>query len=203
MTDPGKTPAYQQDILQNLTGVYLWLFFGYLSMYLNCDLQRMMCDNPLVVHMFGFVTVFLLFTTQTQSKTRNHPAMLFLHTLTVYLIWILASKTKWYIIMTVLCMLLAHQFALVVLDYIYHPTVSTPDETRKKEGIKDKIALGVLIALAVTIVIGVIDYMRLQKIEYHESFSLWKFFVDRGMCKDRALDYDALKDMRSVKRASR
>lgn len=205
MTETEKShdaPIFQIHILQNLTGVYLWLLFGYMSLYLNCDLQRMLRDNPPILHMFGFVTVFILFTNQAQEKTRLHPAMLFLRALTVYVVWILASKTKWYIIFTVLCILILYQMALLILDYIYHPSVSTPDDTSKKEGIKRKLALGVLITISGTIVIGVIDYMRLQRIEYREEFSLWKFFIERGICKDQALDYNALNAMNNKRVAS-
>jgi len=185
---PSDAPVYQTHILQILTGVYLWLLFGYMSLYLNCDLQRIFHENALMLHVFGFVTVFLLFTNQAPKNVRIHPGQLFLRTLTVYMLWILASKTKWYVILSVLFILFMYEMAVLILDYIYHPSVSTVDETRKKKYIKAKFATGVLITISVVVVFGVLDYMRVQLIEHRSHFSLWDFFVKRGLCKAKSME---------------
>jgi len=178
-----EEPIYQRHVLEILTGVYLWLLFGYMSLYLNCDLQRILNNNSGMLHLFGFVTVFLLFTNQAPKDVRIHPGKLFLRTLSVYVLWILASKTKWYVILSVLFILFAYQMAILIIDYIYHPSVSTTEETRKKQNIKDKLALGVLVTLSTVVVFGVFDYMGHQMAERRDQFSFWDFFIKRGLCK--------------------
>jgi len=188
--------------MQSLGGVYLWLFFGYLSIYINCDLQRTLRDNPYVLHVFGFFTFFFLFTSQTdqtdterkQGTKGRHPAMIFAQTAVVYTMWVLASKMKWYFIFTVLGILLAYQIVMLFLNY-YWPTESDENDKNhrdKRNAIKNIISLSCVCSIGGIIVFGVLDYLRLQKLEYKDKFSFWKFFVERGKCKFRSPDYSRM-----------
>jgi len=202
-----STQRFDEVVMQSLGGVYLWLFFGYLSIYINCDLQRILRDNPYVLHVFGFFTFFFLFTSQTgktepteeeeEEERKNvrkgrHPAMIFAQTAVVYTMWVLASKMKWYFIFTVLGIVLSYQIVVLFLDYYLPAESDDENEPPNRRVIKDAIALACVCSIGCVIVFGVLDYLRLQKIEYKENFSYWKFFVERGKCKYRFPDYSRM-----------
>lgn len=175
-------------IMNSLVGVYLWLFFGYLSMYINCDLQRILRDNVYVLHLFGFFTFFFLFT-KYHGAADQHPGLLFAQTAVVYVMWVLASKMKWYFIFVVLALLLLHQIVLLFVDHY----MAGEERHAEKEELRRGLTTGLYYAIVGTIVLGVVDYMRLQRIEYRGEFSFWKFFVARGRCKHRFPDYAAMR----------
>lgn len=195
-TQKGNFPM---AVVDSLSGVYLWLFFGYLSMYINCDLQRLLRDNPYLLHVFGFFTFFFLFTIQFDAQSqgsgeekevkqgRRSPWIVIARTVVVYSLWVLAGKMKAAFIFVVLGLILCHQVAQVFMDY-YLPLSPTYDGV-----VRYYFTTSVLVAICLTLVVGVSHYMRLQRIEYGRGFSLKKFFVDRGNCKHRFPDYDSMK----------
>lgn len=182
---------FQDIVVGSLSGVYLWLFFGYLSAYINCDLQRILRANPYVLHAFGFFTFFFLFTT-TSSDAPRSPWVMLGQTCVVYLMWVLASKTKAPFVFTVLGLLLAQQVAFLFLDYYLPRRKTSEKRDMLARDVRRYTNMAVLIAIVLVVVAGVGHYMYLQKLEYKDDFSLLKFFVDRGGCKVRAPDYDQL-----------
>ena len=50
------------DTNDALTGLYLWLLFGFLSTMINCDMQIFMMENQIFRHLCGILAFFLLFT---------------------------------------------------------------------------------------------------------------------------------------------
>jgi len=196
--DDDERPEFQDIVVNSLSGVYLWLFFGYLSAYINCDLQRILRSNPYVLHAFGFFTFFFLFTSNSASGSRS-PWVMFGQTIVVYLLWVLASKTKAPFVFTVLGLLLCHQVAFVFLDYYLPPPPHGGQEQGDEEkkdvvtrNVRRYLNLAVLVCIVAVVIAGVGHYMYLQMIEYKGDFSFLKFFVDRGGCKARAPDYDLM-----------
>lgn len=192
-----RPSEFQKVTVNSLSAIYLWLFFGYLSTYINCDLQRILRDNPYVLHAFGFFTFFFLFTKTAASASGppRNPGVLFGQTLIVYLLWLLASKTKSYFVFTVLGLLLIHQVTFVFLDYFLPlPGNAEEDADDAKDAaprtVRTYMDTGVLVLIVATVVAGVAHYMHLQMLEYKDDFSFFKFFVERSQCKKTAPNYD-------------
>ena len=93
--------------------------------------------------------------------------MLIGQTLTVYLLWLLAGKTKSYFIFAVLGLLLCQQVTFVFLDY-YLPLPPPPHSEREKETQAWKVRryfyITVLAIILALVVVGVGHYMYLQMI---------------------------------------
>lgn len=178
---------FQSNVVSSLSNVYLWLFFGYLSAYINCDLQRLLNNNPYMLHIFGIFTFFFLFTLQDRSaqdteetvRGRN-PAIVITQAILVYCIWILAGKLKLFYILGVLTLLMGHQVTLVFLDYFLPLRESRTDgayTSRLYLTVSTVSAIGVLLA------IGVSHYLFIKIVKYKEAFSFKTFFLYREKCK--------------------
>lgn len=167
------------DTTGALSGMYLWLIFGYLAALLNCDLQRFLKQNPLCIHAFGIIAFFFLFTI-LDSKNKTSLGLVWLKTFFIYLLFLLMTKSKWYFVVPVL--------ALLLIDQSFKKDVAIK-EANGKDVTQDKViqqnvtnVLTVLIILLV--IVGTSHYMYIQKAEYGKDFSVANFFLKFGNCKD-------------------
>ena len=71
------------DTSDALTGLYLWLLFGFLSTMVNCDIQKLMLENQMFRHLCGVLAFFLLFTILNKNS-RNHVTTLWQKTIYLY-----------------------------------------------------------------------------------------------------------------------
>lgn len=173
-------------INDNLSGIYLWLLFGFLSVYVNCDLQRFLRNNPVVLHLVGLYTFFFLFT----SLDSNNKAGLFvtwIKTFVIYVLFLLTTKSKWYFAVSVLLLLLVDK------SYKYYVEQNKRMwNNEKRESLakfQEALTYWLTFSIIAIIFIGVIHYIYLQKIEYKSKFSYWTFFMERGNCKKVAPKY--------------
>lgn len=168
-----------------LSGIFLWILFSYLSRILNCDLQRLMNSNPLVVHFIGLTTFFFLFTI-IDTKNNTHIAMVWLKTLVVYVAFVLMTKSKWYFIIPILVILLVDQ---TIKKHLAIETERGKD-TEKLEIIQEKTSKVIEICILILICVGTLHYMMLQRKEYKENFSFFTFFFGVTNCKTYYPTYD-------------
>lgn len=165
------------DASTALSGIFLWVLFGYLSKILNCDLQRLMYAHPLVVHLIGLTTFFFLFTIiDTGNKT--HIAMVWMKTVLVYAAFVLMTKSKWYFIVPILVILLVDQ------TIRKHLTIQTErgEDTEKLQVIQEKASKVFDIIILSLICVGTLHYMALQKSQYKDDFSFFMFFFGVTQC---------------------
>jgi hypothetical protein len=167
-----------------LSAIFLWVLFGYLSRLLNCDLQRLMTANPLVLHLMGLTTFFFLFT-MIDTSNKTHIAMVWVKTVLVYVAFILMTKSKWYFIVPILFILLADQTFKKHLG-IQNELGKDTEKLAKIQEITSKV-LGILVL--VLIGVGTLQYMVLQRIEYKDKFSFYTFFFGVTKCKELAPKY--------------
>jgi len=172
------------DSTSALSGMFLWLIFGYLAGLLNCDLQRFLAQHPLVIHLFGIVSFFFLFTIiDTNNKTNI--ALVWLKTLFIYVLFVLMTKSKWYFVIPVL--------ALLLVDQTFKKHVAIQKERNKditQLQTKQEYLTKILNIFVISIIIfGTLHYMLLQKIEYKKNFSFYKFFFGVSKCKSYAPQY--------------
>ena len=166
------------DTTNALSAMFLWLIFGYLGGMINCDIQRFMKTHPAAFHSFGFLAFFFLFTL-LDSSNASSIWVVWLKSIGVYVLFVLMTKAKWYFVMPVLVLLLADQS---LKKHIAFKKAAKDDMERLEEfqAVFTKVVNYTIIAL---IVIGVLDYVRLQMMEYKHEFSFYKFFLTSTECK--------------------
>lgn len=172
----------------NLSGIYLWLLFGFLSVSINCDLQRLLRKNPIILHVIGIYTFFFLFT----SIEENSAGLigLWVKTILIYILFVMTTKSKWYFAITVLLLLLFDKNYKYYIDK--NKQYWNQEKIEKQMKIQEHVTLLITILILITICFGTIHYIYLQKIEYKDKFSYYKFFVSSGKCKSYTPDYSNL-----------
>lgn len=185
------------DTTNALSGMYLWILFGYLATLLNCDLQRFLKSHPLVIHLVGLLTFFFLFTL-IDGANKTSVVNIWIKTIFIYILFVLTTKSKWYFVVPVLIILLIDQTLKKHLSYkkqmAEDPNTSTDnklsaDKIKQLEESVGKYSAFINKAIIVIIIFGVIHYMYLQYIEYGSKFSFYKFFFGVTRCKDKMPKY--------------
>lgn len=115
------------DTTVALSGLYLWMLFGYLASMMNCDIQRLMKNNVIFRHIIAISAFFFLFTVIDNDNNADIGSI-WLKTLFVYVLYIMAIKSKWYFSLPVICILLIDQTIKMHVKYL---------DKNKKEDNKD------------------------------------------------------------------
>jgi hypothetical protein len=173
------------DTTNAISGMFLLLIFGYLAAMLNCDLQRMLMQHPLWIHLFGLTAFFFLFTI-IDTNNKSSIGIVWLKTVLIYVLFVLMTKSKWYFVVPVLVMLLIDQSVKKDIA-IREAKGEDTSKYRKRQETLTKI---LNITIIVVIVAGTLHYMIFQKLEYKSNFSLFQFFfgVNRN-CKEKSPTY--------------
>lgn len=190
------------DTATAMFALFLWLVFGFLSPHLiNCDVQRFIANNGYARLLTGLAAFFFLFTFIDAGSAEATLATTAVKTLLVYALFIGFTKTKWYFAVPVLALLAASQVVRRVLETrIQRTSAGSPEVTvadlQRTARIVDVSINVVVVAL---VVVGMLHYMRLQRIEYGENFSLSKFFLQTNRhCKPYDPDYRAMPGYRGI-----
>lgn len=173
------------DTTNALVGMFLWLIFGFLSVMLNCDLQRFIRTNPIFFHLIGLLAFFFLFTVLDTNNTTSI-GLIWLKTIIVYMLFVCLIKSKWYFVIPVLLLLLIDQ--TLKKDAAFKQN----KDPSKDVSMNTKISQYINIMVIILIIIGTIHYMILQKIEYKDKFSLFKFFFIINNCSKKMPDYSKM-----------
>ena len=153
------------DTRSALSGLYLWLLFGYLSSMVSCDMQRWMQDSLLFRHFVGIVAFFFLFTIIDNNNT-TAIYYIWMKTLLVYFIFLLMIKSKWYFSLPVFLILIVDQSLKSHNDYLAKKDPNDPEIVKLNQARN-----GLYIALISLIVIGFIHYFFRQWHEFGKDFS--------------------------------
>lgn len=166
------------DTSGSLAAMYLWLMFGYLSVMLNCDLQRMITSSAVIRHLLGLVAFYFLFTV---IDPQNNVAVwvTLTKTILVYTLFVLATKSRWYFAGTALLLLLADQMLKNHMAYLDKNTKE--DYEKKKETFK-KIRKALLVCIIVVIFAGTFDYYVKQMKDKKSSFRISTFLLGKNKC---------------------
>ena len=166
------------DTRTALSGLYLWLLFGYLSSMISCDLQKLMTENNAIRHIVGIIAFFFLFTLiDSQNKSHIHIGYIWLKTLIVYLIFILMTKSKWYFSISVLLLLIIDQSIKLHHDYMKNRNKQDP-------GLGSLITWRNYLSIGIYTIIGIgfIHYGLRQYKHFGSTFSWIKLLLHYG-CK--------------------
>lgn len=162
------------DTKAALSGLYLWLLFGYLSTMVSCDLQRWMKDSLLFRHFVGIIAFFFLFTVLDTSNKAPIVA-LWVKTFFIYAIFLMMVKSKWYFAVPVLLLLVGDQSLKAHADYI------SKEGKEKKTVDQIDIYRQMINKLIIVLVVGgFFHYMFRQWNEFGDQFSFSTFLFSYG-----------------------
>jgi hypothetical protein len=159
-----------------LTGLYLWLLFGYLSSMVSCDMQKFMTDNILLRHFISIIAFFFLFTIIENPNNTLHIGVIWKKTLVIYVIFLMMIKSKWYFSLPILFVLVLDQTIKSHINYL-EAQKNTEDIIlyNKYRDILYKLLFGLIIT-------GFIHYGYRQFNEHEKDFSLSTFLFS-STCK--------------------
>jgi hypothetical protein len=179
------------DSTNALSGMFLWVMFGFLVAIINCDLQRFIKQNPAFFHIVGLTAFFFLFTL---LDTKNNIGIQFIliKTVFVYFLFVLMTKSKWYFVIPVLILLLTDQLIKKNLAFVEQRAEDPKEKIEKLRARQQKITYILNITIIVLIFVGASHYMILQKIEYKDKFSFWKFLFGISQCKPYMPRYEKM-----------
>lgn len=166
------------DSTNALSGMFLWLIFGYLTALLNCDLQRWLTKHPYFIHAFALVAFFFLFTL-LDSNNKASIGVVWFKTVMIYILFVMMTKSKWYFVIPVLALLLIDQS--LKKDLAFRRSGGLDDDAAERR--QKAITAFVNVAVIVLIFAGMAHYAYLQKLEYKSKFSWKKFFFAVSKCK--------------------
>lgn len=179
------------DTTNAMFALFLWLLFGFLSHMVNCDLQRMIKQSVAIRHIIGLTAFFFLFTIIDGGNKDVDVLTLFFKTTLVYVLFIFTTKSKWYFTLPVLGLLMIDQVAKKLYEdkkkLAQAERFTSSEEMTGIENLEQKARLTnqiINIVVICIIIVGMLHYMYLQKLEYGEQFSFVKFFFETNMnCK--------------------
>lgn len=183
-------PVFHTEMLAVM---YFSVLFGFLAAYVNCDLQRILRDTPVAVHVLGFSLMAFLYVTMHPEMSITESAA---RALGMYVAYVFVTKSKWYFAVGTLSLLLVYlatetSFARAS-EREEAKSMEKEEEEEEQQGkhsVKEIVLLTLRILIIVTILAGVVHYAILQKREYGPRFSLRKFLLGTGVCKYREPKY--------------
>lgn len=181
------------DSMNALSGMYLWLIFGFLAGLLNCDLQRFMSQHPSIVHLFGLTAFFFLFTL-LDTNNKNHIVLVWVKTIFIYILFVLMTKSKWYFAIPVITILLIDQTLKKHVAIKQANGKATDDDVLIQQDVSKFLNVFVICV----IIIGAIHYIFVQMAEYGDKFSFATFLFGITKCKGVESTFNTLKRSNAV-----
>ena len=156
------------DTSDALAGLYLWLFLGFLSTMVDCDIQRLMLENQMFRHLCGVLAFLLLFVILNKNS-RNNVFTIWQKTIYLYVLFLMLIKSKWYFSIPIITLLIIDQS---IKAHINNLNNINPSDTNIHYYNKVRDALyKVIITL---IIVGFIDYAYRQYDDFGPDFSWYK-----------------------------
>lgn len=163
------------DTKSALSGFYLWLLFGLLSISVSCDIQKWISDRIWFRHLMGIIAFFFLFAVIDTTSSDYHVGMIWTKTLLVYGVFLLMTKSRAYFSIPVLLLLVIDQSLKSQKGYL---------EKKGQDASRLDCARSVItLLMSALIVLGFVDYVFHQKQSHGDKFSLSKLVFGYG-CKN-------------------
>ena len=167
------------DTTTALAALFLWIMFNYLQRMLNCDVQRVLEESALARNVFGLIAFYFLFTVIDPNNNR-HVGYIFLKTLVVYLLFVLAIKSRLFYIGTAIALLLVDQ---IIRNHIAYLDKSAREDKEAVMTYWTKIREYIIWAIIGVIIVGAIDYMFRKRKQYGKEFDLKTFLLGTNKCR--------------------
>jgi len=144
---------------------------------LNCDLQRIIEENPFIRNLLVLIAFYFLFTV-IDPNNNEHVLIVFGKTILVFFLFILATKSRIIFISTTLLILFADQILKNHIAYL-EKNSANEDIIEKYKKIRQML----LYVIVAVIFIGALDYIIKQKRDHGASFKWATFFLGTHKCR--------------------
>lgn len=184
------------DTTTAMLALFLWLVFGLLSPhFVNCDVQRLIANNVYARQATGLLAFFFLFTLIDSGSADASLSTTVVKTVLVYALFISFTKSKWYFAIPVMVLLAASQLVRKALEKraVKLDAQDQRDEAARARRVARITDVSINCAVVALVVVGMLHYAWLQRIEYGSDFSLRTFFFETNhRCKREDPDYGAM-----------
>lgn len=161
------------DARTAISGLYIWLLFGFLSKIVSCDIKKLINDNVYFRHFVGLISFFLLFTiTDENNDNDTSITRIWINTFFVYFAFLMMTKSKWYFSIPVLLLIVIDQSYKFQIEFIKKDNEQS-SEVNEYEKIRGYI-YPIIIAF---IVAGFIHYAVRQYNHFGNRFSIPKLIL--------------------------
>jgi len=167
------------DTQSSMAALYLWLVFGYLGVMLNCDIQRFIRENAVIRHVMGIIAFYFLFTVIDSSNT-SPVWIVFLKTVGVYVLFVLATKSRWQFAVTTLVLLFADQIIKNHMEYLKKK--NNPQDSASLETFQ-KVRTVLLACIVAVVLSGTVEYFIKQRRDHGQDFNTATFFLGKNRCR--------------------
>lgn len=157
---------FKLDFNTLITSIFLWILFGRLNP--NCDLDKLLTNNIYFRHIIGYMSVLLLFIMYDDKVFELSTIKLFQESILIYILFILATKSKLIFIIVLFINLLLDQYIKFKLNKTNNDNEKQKLELIRKYSIYSSIGI---------IIIGFIFYFLKQKNDYGDDFNLYTFLL--------------------------
>jgi hypothetical protein len=150
-----------------------------------CKVQKLLTDNVLLKHLFGFLTL-LFFVVLVDEENVKNLGDVFTQSAMMYSLFILLINTniKFFVI-SILCL------SIIYIINIKNQSLLKNDEIPIEW--LDKIKNGATVLFALSSLIGFLVYMGEKKIEYKKKFSFLTFLFGKSKCRNYSPDVPTMK----------
>ena len=170
------------DASASLAALFLWVIFSYFHVLLNCDLQRYIKSSATLRHLLGVIAFYFLFT--VIDPNNNVPVWVTLaKTVGVYVIFVLATRSRWYYVGLVLALLFVDQ---VLKNHEAYLSRNNPDRTLEQRQKIGKVREWLFYTILIVVAVGTIDYYFKQQKEKGKNFQWSIFLLGTNECSGRA-----------------
>lgn len=152
--------------------LFIILAAGLAANTLNCDIQYLIANNPLVSQLF--IIFAIIFTIDFTSKGELSPEQILSRSLIIFVFYLLLTKQTFISFMIIFILLLSLYYINIKMNY----------EQKKGgdiKGYEDNINF-LLYATGITAVIGYILYFMKQKQDHPDDFDILKFVFGTNKC---------------------
>jgi hypothetical protein len=190
MSTPTPHPSHTFDTPSALSGLYLWLLFGFFTSLLGCDLQRLVTQNMFVKHFLALVCFFFLFTL-LDPNNRAGIGQVWLKTVLVYILFVMSTRSKAWASIAVVVILIIDQTVKMHINYLMTQEgdvsclgLNCPLPIAEQISRFNKLRRLLYMLIVVIIVAGFIHYYMYQKREWGSDFNMLTFLFGVPKCRE-------------------
>lgn len=173
----------------------IFIFFlivssNYLGELFPCKIQKLLTDNVLLKHLFGFLTL-LFFVVLVDEENINNLGDVFVQSAMMYSLFILLINTNIkFFVTSILCL------SVIYVINIKNQSLLNNNEVPIEWLEKLKTGTGILFAFST--IIGFLVYMGEKKIEYKKKFNFITFLFGKSKCRNYSPNISTYKALQST-----
>lgn len=161
--------------------IYLVISGNYLGNLFGCRVQLLFRENMWIKHLLGFFTAYFLIVLSTPpAGYSSHQTLLFAGA--IYIWFFLTTKMHVRMWIPMILVLLTSYGVYVYMKQVDANKEDVPRDEENTERLHQLQSVATLLSLILTVV-GVLAYYGEKKIEFEETFDVWKFWSGVPECK--------------------